>query len=270
MTNAHVIRKGWIEQLYPDVPSFRHRHVRREADPFDVWWSKKEADFKVRCACKGCNSGWMDRLDRAAERIFATDAARGRETKVERLADRKTLARWCCLVAILWDQKQKPPRLGPDVHRAVFDGEIPDGTGIWLVSVEAPTGRQPLLLYGTRATGTTQTYARKSKPPERKAVLISPSSRGISLPSASVSCSRRPSFRVLPRTPHRQLEPPPTVVARHAHDAPLAAACAASPRSDRGVRGLVPVLDAGSARVALALPPVARSPNLSACHAGEP
>jgi hypothetical protein len=150
LSNAHVIRKGWIKQLYPDM-RFHHLHVQHDphpdVEPFERWWSKKEADFKVKCACQGCNEGWMERLDRAAEDLFATDAARGRPAKVEPMADRKTIARWCCLVAILWDQKQKPPRLGPEAHQAVFNGEVPEGAGVWLAATAAPTPSDPLI-YG--------------------------------------------------------------------------------------------------------------------------
>jgi hypothetical protein len=148
LSNAHVIRKGWIKELYPDL-RFRHLQVEHDphpdVEPFETWWSKKEADFKVRRVCQGCNEGWMETLDRDAERIFANDAARGRPAKVESMADRKTLARWCSLVTLLWDQKQKPPRLGSYVHAAVFNGDVPEGAGIWVAATEPPTLEQPLV-----------------------------------------------------------------------------------------------------------------------------
>jgi hypothetical protein len=135
-TNAHIFRKGWIDELFPHMRTFRHRHIRREEKPFDHGWSMSAADFKVNCACKTCNNGWMDRLDHAAEDIFATAAAIGYPARVERVADKFTVALWCTLIAILFDQAQAWARVSPHVHEALYRGDMPDGVWIWLARTD--------------------------------------------------------------------------------------------------------------------------------------
>lgn len=110
---------------------FEHRHLRRHQPDFDKQWSKDEPDIKVNAACNGCNSGWMERLDRKAEAIFLDQASRGYPVRLSLLADRETLARWCLLVATLCDQTQGAPVIPGSVHTAVCNGDIPDGVRIW-------------------------------------------------------------------------------------------------------------------------------------------
>ena len=135
-TRAHIFREAWIRDLASGVDVLRHVLVRYEhGDQFESEWLTERADFKVKCACSRCNSGWMNDLDRAAEDVFATDAARGRTVKLTSPSEKATFARWCVLVAILFDQGQGQPRLASTVHDAFFRGSIPDGTGVWLASV---------------------------------------------------------------------------------------------------------------------------------------
>ncbi len=144
-TDAHIFRKGWFRTLFPHVSQFRHVHSRNEGDdPFEVEWRKTSADFKVNCACDPCNSGWMENLDLAAEELFATSAALGGPVRIESPADRHTVARWCLLVAVLFDQAQRPPRLGRDVHEALRRGEMPPDVGVWLAATEFPAADEPL------------------------------------------------------------------------------------------------------------------------------
>jgi hypothetical protein len=144
-TDAHVFRKGWFKTLAPDINRFRHVHTRSEGpDPFEVEWRKTSADFKVNCACQSCNGGWMHRLDLAGEELFATAAALGRPAGVESPVDRHTLARWCLLIAVLFDQAQRPPRLGQTVHRALYRGDLPPDVGVWLAATESPEADEPL------------------------------------------------------------------------------------------------------------------------------
>jgi hypothetical protein len=144
-TDAHIFRKGWFKTLFPHVGRFRHVHTRSEGeDPFETEWRKTSADFKVNCACDSCNSGWMEKLDLAAEELFATSAALGYPVRVESSADRHTLARWCLLVAALFDQAQRPPRLGEPVHHALYRGDIPPDIGVWLAATDFPEADEPL------------------------------------------------------------------------------------------------------------------------------
>ena len=135
-TNAHIFRKAWLEQIFPGLEQFEHRHQRRGEGGFDRSWSKGEADIKVRCACEGCNSGWMDQLDHASEDIFATAAATGHPAKIASITDQLTVARWCALIAVLADQTQVKPVVEPAAHKALAAEGIPDGAHVWLMKTK--------------------------------------------------------------------------------------------------------------------------------------
>jgi hypothetical protein len=140
-TNAHIFRRAWMEEVFPGTEMFHHRHVRRHTEGFDKEWDKDEADLKVNCACESCNGGWMNRLDLEAEAIFLDHAVRGFSVRVDRHNDKKLLARWCLLVAVLFDQAQETPVLGTDAHEALCQGDLPDGVLIWLLRTEPPQWR---------------------------------------------------------------------------------------------------------------------------------
>jgi hypothetical protein len=137
-TNAHVFRKGWIDRLMPRSGSFRHR---RGAEIDGRSWIKDSMDLKVNVACKDCNSGWMDRLDHAAEDAFLTHAALGFDVKISSMADQKMLARWGLLIATLLDQTNRRPVLPRRVHTAVRGGEVPEDATVWIFRTEPPDGR---------------------------------------------------------------------------------------------------------------------------------
>jgi hypothetical protein len=137
-TNAHIFREQWIEQLFPGVAPYRHWHQRDGDKPLDVAWEKRKPDLKVNSVCVDCNSGWMNRLDHDAEDLFLTEAALGLAIKLTRHRDKKILARWCALVGALCDQTQDEPTLTTTVHRSIYDGEVPDGTLIWLLRTVPP------------------------------------------------------------------------------------------------------------------------------------
>lgn len=139
-TNAHVLRKAWLEEVFPGLDRFEHRHQRHGSLGFDRSWSKDEADVKVGCACSVCNNGWMDELDHAAEDLFATAAATGLPAKISSQADQLTVARWCVLVALLTDQVQETPVVEPLAHETLAQGGIPSGTHVWLLHTSPPEG----------------------------------------------------------------------------------------------------------------------------------
>jgi hypothetical protein len=127
-----------MDQIFPGTEKYQHRHVRRGAHGFERSWSKGEADIKVKCACERCNSGWMDRLDHEAEDVFLTHAAIGYPVTLSRTEDQQTVARWCSLIAALVDQTQAHPTVEPATHEAVYHGEVPARTLIWLLRTEPP------------------------------------------------------------------------------------------------------------------------------------
>jgi hypothetical protein len=137
-TNAHIFRKAWIDKVFPGTGTFRHRHVRRHIEGFDRTWEADEVDLKVNSACDSCNSGWMNRLDDQAEAVFLDHAVRGYDVRLDRMDDKALVARWCALIAVLTDQVQQERVLGPDEHQALFQGEVPEGTLIWLLRTEPP------------------------------------------------------------------------------------------------------------------------------------
>ena len=135
MSNAHVFRLEWIEQLFPQPQGSPYRHQRRSHKPghkTPVEWFNRVADLKVKDVCRTCNSGWMNELDHAAEDVFTTKAAMGFDVKLVATADKRTVARWCSLIAVLFDRLADPVRLGSVTHHALHTGGVPDGTMIWL------------------------------------------------------------------------------------------------------------------------------------------
>jgi hypothetical protein len=123
--------------VYPGGENFTHRHIRRGEGGFDQTWSPRGFDIKVNCVCVRCNGEWMERLDLDAESAFLTHAVTGYGARLGQ-SERGLIARWCSLVAILFDQVQHAPVLDADVHRTLFDGAVPDGTMIWLARTEPP------------------------------------------------------------------------------------------------------------------------------------
>jgi hypothetical protein len=135
MSNAHVFRLAWIEQLFPQPEGSPYRHQRQGHSPGDEGlqeWFNRAADFKVKDVCVSCNSGWMNELDHAAEDVFTTRAAMGLDVKLVATAEKTTVARWCSLIAVLFDRLANPVRLGSASHDALYAGGIPDGTMVWL------------------------------------------------------------------------------------------------------------------------------------------
>jgi hypothetical protein len=146
VTESHIFRRGWVEQVFPGAEELRHQHVRRETETikgFDNKWAKDEADFKVNRTCQQCNGGWMDRLDHEAEDLFATKAAAwGAGFRLGTAADKLLASRWCVLIAMLSDQIQARPVVSAAAHRALYDGgmprQMPRQTWVWLLRTEPP------------------------------------------------------------------------------------------------------------------------------------
>ena len=141
-TDAHILRKGWIDDVMPLVREFRHRRGEDDTpERLKGDWSKTTIDLKVNSACQTCNGGWMNRLDHAAEDLFLTHAVTGYDVKLAFMEEKTTLARWCALVAALFDQTLNPPRFPKRVHEAVYVGQVPDDMQAWLFRTQPPEGR---------------------------------------------------------------------------------------------------------------------------------
>jgi len=141
MSNAHIFREEWIDQLFPQ-PGNPYRHQRRGHTPgsMNVEWPSWGADIKVKDVCRTCNSDWMNKLDLAAEDIFATRAAMGHDVKLVATADKTTVARWCSLIAVLFDRASDIVRLGTSAYKALYEGGIPEGTNVWLAAAQPEQG----------------------------------------------------------------------------------------------------------------------------------
>jgi hypothetical protein len=93
----------------------------------------------------------MDELDHEAEQVFVTQAALGNDVRLGRSSDQRTLARWCCLIGMLFDQTQKKPLLTTEEHATLYRGDIPPRTQIWLLHTNPPA-------LWNEAWGTTRTW----------------------------------------------------------------------------------------------------------------
>lgn len=91
VTAEHVFSRGWLRRLWglPKGHQLGHQHVRSHSergDEFNIRWSKQEADLIVYCVCSGCNSGWMNTLDRRAQKII-DPMTQGEPTRLGSLRD---------------------------------------------------------------------------------------------------------------------------------------------------------------------------------------
>lgn len=134
-TKTHVFRKAWIDRLMVPAPGpSRMAHetadmsgARREND-----WPADEFDMAPGAACDPCNSGWMDKVDRAAERVVEPMVI-GRKATIRRYDDQKAVARWITQVAILIDQTQIKQVVPDDFAKRFYaDREPAAGMIAWL------------------------------------------------------------------------------------------------------------------------------------------
>jgi hypothetical protein len=159
MSNAHIFREGWIRELFPQFGK-PYRHERRGHLPGseDVQWSSWGADFKTQDVCRTCNSDWMNKLDLAAEEVFATPAAMGFYRKLVASADKMRVARWCSLIAVLFDRTSDAVRLGTSTYEALYKGGVPAGTFVWLAEA-LPEQGEPLAFGSTKQLCCGETFS---------------------------------------------------------------------------------------------------------------
>ena len=142
VTDAHIFRKGWVDDVMPLAREYRHRRGGTDSaarEPGD--WTNKTIDLKVKSVCQDCNGGWMHRLDLAAEDAFLTHAVIGYPVKLALMEEKITLGRWCSLVATLFDQTLNPPTYPQRVHEVLYAGDVPEDMQAWLFRTQPPGGR---------------------------------------------------------------------------------------------------------------------------------
>src|SRR5438067_11584820 len=79
-------------------------------------WPAKDFDWAPGAACEPCNNLWMDKIDRAAERLIEPMVI-GQRATIRSFHDQKALARWVSQVAILMDQMQVAQVVPPQIPR---------------------------------------------------------------------------------------------------------------------------------------------------------
>jgi hypothetical protein len=143
-TKEHIFSRAWIEKVMPVDTPYLHGHTRgtaRRGQPIEKWWRKYEADFAVKCVCETCNSGWMNRIDQAAE-PFTTNMALGLETRLVSAASQLAVAAWATKLAIILDQTQDRPLVEHEDHRRFYETKkaLPQSI-IWLARALPPEGK---------------------------------------------------------------------------------------------------------------------------------
>jgi|GEM_PF-5522800 len=90
------------------------------------------------CACNACNSGWMDRLDHAAEALIEP-CVLGHPRRLARIADHAIVATWATLVGLLFSQTQVSPPFSEARYREFGADPRPfGGTRVWLAATVKP------------------------------------------------------------------------------------------------------------------------------------
>jgi len=143
-TNAHIFRKSWMSEIAPMSHGFVHRRGQRSefSGPGNTEWTTDAADLKVNAVCAGCNGGWMEKLDLATEDSFLTHAILGLPVRLDRMHHKETLARWCALVAALFDQAARHSFLPKRVHDALYAGGVPEDMQAWIYRTIPPEGKE--------------------------------------------------------------------------------------------------------------------------------
>lgn len=141
LTREHVYSRSWIERLAPQATSFTNERAAgyRTAVPVNTWVSS-EADVVVRCVCAGCNNGWMNRLDVAAEEMV-TALARG-VMKV-RLVDEALplFANWAVKMALVMECLMTPMVAPPEARTRFYREQTPPpGVRVWIATMEEWNG----------------------------------------------------------------------------------------------------------------------------------
>lgn len=136
-TNTHALRKSWLQQLLPGTKLLYHRHVRErpEGVELDREWEQPQFGIDPHCACATCNSGWMNEWDERGERLAEPMTFGRAQTLTD--DDRRVLAAWLTLVAIILDQIQRPPVVRPETRKMFYAAPAPlPNSAIWLARTE--------------------------------------------------------------------------------------------------------------------------------------
>jgi hypothetical protein len=134
-TKTHVFRRAWIERLMVPAPQpFEVVHASGDLTGAarEGTWPARDFDWAPGAACDPCNSGWMDKIDRAAERIIEPMVI-GQRATIRAFQDQKAVATWVSQVVILMDQMQVSQAILPEMHRRFYEDQEPfEELVIWL------------------------------------------------------------------------------------------------------------------------------------------
>lgn len=137
---------SWLAKVFPaGVPPLRasaHFSMRTGiAGDLRQWPSKAALDEKARVVCDPCNTGWMSRLETAAQPLLTglwedTDARR-----VLTGDEQKVLARWATKTAMMLQALRPENRVAtPEQHQELrVREEPPAGAIVWIAHFDPPT-----------------------------------------------------------------------------------------------------------------------------------
>jgi len=139
-TKTHVFRKAWVDRIMVPAPG-PFEMIQGSSDltgqSRESTWEVKEFGMAPGAACDLCNSGWMDQIDRAAERIIEPMVI-GQRATIRRYIDQKAVARWVSQVAILIDQTQIIQVVPEEITKTYGETHEPiPGIRIWLARSSA-------------------------------------------------------------------------------------------------------------------------------------
>ena len=141
LTREHIYSRAWMELLAPQATNFTNSRAagNRKAVPTNTWVSS-EMDLVVRCVCSGCNSGWMNDLDLAAQKIVNA-LCRG-EIGVKVVGDAlRMFVTWAVKMAFAMECLL-PETISPQALRDRFYAapEPPTGVRVWVSTMEGWEG----------------------------------------------------------------------------------------------------------------------------------
>ena len=128
-SNEHVFAQ-WISKVVPGDGPFGHGYssaARRTKDASLL-------AVKTRAPCVACNTGWMSRLEEAAEPLLSGPITGAGPVDWDSSAQR-TIATWATKTALMLDRALLNPRIEARLYAQLYQhGEPPDEFHVWLGS----------------------------------------------------------------------------------------------------------------------------------------
>lgn len=147
LTREHVFSSEWLRTLMPGTTTFTSDLMRVDEDrnvARRTWVEKAPKAGKkagsgspfVRCACAGCNNGWMQELDEKAKPVI-TPLALGERGTVSDDGVR-LLAVWATKIAFVLDAFMNPSVLDPELRHSFREDPQPLARSIIRLGVMSP------------------------------------------------------------------------------------------------------------------------------------